>query len=98
MDARYCVLLALATYLEEWIEDGDGQLTDYLFCDEGQTPEVLNRSAYQSLKKKVIDSSEFISVREDGCLGSHSFKKSGATHPRRCSCFKDDVDTQARWK
>jgi len=36
MDACYCVLLALATFLEEWIEDGDGQLTDYLFVMRGR--------------------------------------------------------------
>eukprot|EP00957_Ditylum_brightwellii_P037381 2829213-Ditylum_brightwellii.AAC.1 len=42
MNTCYCILLALSTYLEEWIEEGDGQLTDYLFCDEGQTPEALN--------------------------------------------------------
>eukprot|EP00957_Ditylum_brightwellii_P057958 4394556-Ditylum_brightwellii.AAC.1 len=98
MDAHYCVLLVLSAYLEEWIEEGDRQLTDYLFCDEGQTLEALSRSAYRALKMKVIDSREFIHMRQDGCLGAHSFKKSGATHPCCCSCFKDDIDTIARWK
>eukprot|EP00957_Ditylum_brightwellii_P021817 1646015-Ditylum_brightwellii.AAC.2 len=47
---------------------------------------------------KVTISGEFISMRDDGCLGGHLFKKSGATHPCCCSCFKDDVDARARWK
>eukprot|EP00957_Ditylum_brightwellii_P197124 15018273-Ditylum_brightwellii.AAC.2 len=64
----------------------------FLFCNEGQTPEVLNRSAYATLKTKVIDNLEFLCVREDRCLGAHSFKKSGVTHPCHWSCFKDDVD------
>eukprot|EP00957_Ditylum_brightwellii_P021317 1607629-Ditylum_brightwellii.AAC.1 len=98
MDTCYCILLAISAYLEEWIEEGDGQLMNYLFCDERQTPEALNRSAYQSLKTKVVNSRDFIYVRQDGCLGAHSFKKSGATNPCCCSCFKDDVDARARWK
>eukprot|EP00957_Ditylum_brightwellii_P191407 14572747-Ditylum_brightwellii.AAC.2 len=84
--------------IDEWIGKGDGQLVDYLFCDKGQTHEALNRSAYQSLKTKVIISRDFICMRQDGCFGDHSFKKSGATHPCccSCSCFKDDIDTRAR--
>eukprot|EP00957_Ditylum_brightwellii_P184204 14030648-Ditylum_brightwellii.AAC.2 len=97
MDTHYCVLLALSVYLEEWIEEGDGQLMDYLFCYEWQTPEALNRSAYQSLKMKVIDSKEFICMRQDGCIGAHSFKKSGTTYPCCCSCFKEDADARTRW-
>eukprot|EP00957_Ditylum_brightwellii_P085840 6529666-Ditylum_brightwellii.AAC.1 len=64
----------------------------------GQTLEALNRSVYMALKVKVINNLEFLCVREDGCLGAYSFKKSEATHPHCCSCFKDDVDAQARWK
>eukprot|EP00957_Ditylum_brightwellii_P150552 11464361-Ditylum_brightwellii.AAC.1 len=90
--------MALSAYLEEWIEEGDGKLTDYLFCDKEQTPEAFNMSAYTALKTKVIDSRELVCMRQDECLGAHSFKKSGATHPHCSSCFKDDVDARARWK
>ena len=45
-----------------------------------------------------INNPEFLCVGEDGCFDAHSFKKSGATHPCRCSCSKDDVDARARWK
>eukprot|EP00957_Ditylum_brightwellii_P145424 11074202-Ditylum_brightwellii.AAC.1 len=98
MDDRYCVLLAISAYLEEWIEEGDEQLMNYLLCGEGQTPEALNRSTYGALKTKVIDSREFICMRQDGYLDAHSFKKSRATHPCCCSCFKDDNDARAKWK
>eukprot|EP00957_Ditylum_brightwellii_P111521 8506266-Ditylum_brightwellii.AAC.1 len=98
MDAPYCILLVLSMYLEEWIKGSDRQLTDFLFCNEGQTPEALNRSVYVALKTKVTGNLEFLCVGEDGCLGTHSFKKLGATHLHHCSCFKDDVDARANWK
>eukprot|EP00957_Ditylum_brightwellii_P044547 3378438-Ditylum_brightwellii.AAC.2 len=97
MDACYCVLLALSAYLEEWIEEGDRQLMGHLFCDEGQTPDALNRSTYRALKTKVIDSREFICMRQARRIGAHSFKKSGATHPCHCSCFEDDVDARVKY-
>eukprot|EP00957_Ditylum_brightwellii_P163830 12472171-Ditylum_brightwellii.AAC.1 len=66
--------------------------------DEVQDPKTLNKAACNALKRNVINSPAFFCVREDGCLGAHSFKKSGVTQPCKCSCFKDDVDTQGKWK
>eukprot|EP00957_Ditylum_brightwellii_P012262 926392-Ditylum_brightwellii.AAC.1 len=95
MNHRYCILLALGSYLEEWVEMGDGCLSEFLFCGDGQDPMSLNSSCYDVLRKHIIDSREFCWVREDGCLGAHSFKKFGATHPCHCGCLKDDVDVCA---
>eukprot|EP00957_Ditylum_brightwellii_P127144 9694381-Ditylum_brightwellii.AAC.1 len=87
MDYRYCILLALGNFLEEWVEMGDVYLTEF-----------LNSSCYDMLKKHVLDSREFCQVREDGCLEHHSFKKFGVTHPCCCGFLKDDVDVRAHWK
>eukprot|EP00957_Ditylum_brightwellii_P188398 14342356-Ditylum_brightwellii.AAC.1 len=62
MDYRYCILLVLGSFIQEWVE---------------MVPMSLNSSCYDILKKHVIDGGEFCHVRVDGCLGTHSFKKFG---------------------
>jgi len=45
---------------------------------------------------KMFNREEFID--DEGPLGSHSIRKFGATHVRRCGCSKDEKDIRGRWK
>eukprot|EP00957_Ditylum_brightwellii_P000639 49505-Ditylum_brightwellii.AAC.1 len=81
MNAKYCILLVLASFLEENISFQDGQSGEYLFGSPGQKPESLNINCYNALKKNVSDNAEFVRAVMDGNLGTHSFKKFGTTHP-----------------
>lgn len=98
MDPNYCLLLALALYLEGWIELGEGQLAEYLFGSSGSTPKRTKKRCYSAVKKYVFDSREFVRAEVEGKLGMHSVKKYGTTYPRRNGCAKDNVDVRARWK
>eukprot|EP00957_Ditylum_brightwellii_P193720 14751870-Ditylum_brightwellii.AAC.1 len=51
----YCILLAVGSFLEDWVEMGNGCLTEFLFCGDGQDPMSLNSSCYDILKKHIID-------------------------------------------
>jgi hypothetical protein len=39
MNTKYCVLLGLSLFLEQWIRNGDGATSQWLFCD-GTTDET----------------------------------------------------------
>jgi hypothetical protein len=100
------VYLSLAIWLEEWCTKGTGLRSQWLFVDGSTTRESLvkdqNKEAnagklkYTTAVKKAINSNQFQPTAQ-GALGSHSIRKLGATHCRRCGASKDDVDYRARW-
>eukprot|EP00957_Ditylum_brightwellii_P074145 5634350-Ditylum_brightwellii.AAC.1 len=92
MDTKYCILLVLASFLEEGSSFGESHLGDLLFGAPGQDPKNLNTNAYGTLKSYVLGSDKFVRVVSSGNLGTHSFKKFGTNHAHRCRCSMDDVD------
>ena len=106
-DSRTCVYLTLSIWLEEWCSKGTGHRSQWLFIDgettcdsplKEQDKEVtLGKKKYTSAVKKAIEGPNFQSTAP-GLLGSHSIRKLGATHCRRCGASKDDVDYRARWQ
>ena len=68
------------------------------------SPEASKRRAGKLLKE-VFESDEFklrfgsdASVSLDLWLGSHSLRKSAATHARQNGCTRDEIDLRGRWK
>eukprot|EP00957_Ditylum_brightwellii_P150568 11465294-Ditylum_brightwellii.AAC.1 len=61
-DARYCILLAVVSFLEESISFGDGCLGEYLFGAPDQNPKSLNTVCYDALKRHVLENDEFVRV------------------------------------
>jgi len=98
MDERYCILLALALYLEVFIETGEGRLGDFLFCEAGCNQNAVKSNAQSVLKKDVIRNPACRGASPKGKLGSHSNRKFGTTYPRRSGCSKDETDYRASWK
>ena len=49
MDRQYCILLALAIFLEVWTEAGDGLANPYLFGNMGH-PKTSKSRIYDLLK------------------------------------------------
>ena len=99
MNPTYCILLALAIHLETWIGSGEGLLTPYVFVPDGSDVDTAKTNACNALKTHVLDNPGFVRVPDaQDPLGTHSCKKYGTTHPRRCGCKIDFVDHRARWK
>ena len=108
MNAKYCCLLGLSLFLEKWIADGEGAVSQWLFGDgvtdddselEEQNDEaILCKNAYQNTVKQALLKPAFTRSVETGKLGSHSIKKYASTKCRRGGASKDDLDYRARWK
>ena len=96
MDKRYCVLLALAIYLEAWNTIGDGLANRYVFGD-ADDPETTKTFIYECLKDDVWNSPNFVR-RLIGLLGTHSLRKFPSSFARRNGCGEDDVNSRGRWR
>ena len=61
MDPDYCILMALAVYLEYWMEHGDGIHSKYLFCDDinDDAPKQTKDSMHSTVKRDVYDNPDF---------------------------------------
>jgi hypothetical protein len=106
MNTTYCCVLGLSLFLEKWISDGQGSVSQWLFADgtsdsssilDEQDKEALNCKAnYANSFKRAIDSDVF--TANEGKLGTNSVKKYAATRCRSGGASKDDTDYRARWK
>ena len=106
MDPRTCVYLSLAVYLENWLQHGNGCLSQWLFIDgstssssphkEQDKEANRGKSAYARALKKAIEDPHF-ERDDDAKLGSHSIRKSACTKARENCCPRDDLDYRARW-
>ena len=106
MDPKTCVYLSLASFLEKWLQYGDGNLSQWLFCEGSTTNESptadqdkdvnCGKQAYAQALKRVIDSPAFPKA-DDERLGSHSIWKAAATKPQEKETPKDNIDYRAWW-
>ena len=81
--------------------NGDGELNCFSLSS---SPEASKRRAGKLLKE-VFESEEFkarfgsnAAISLELWLGSHSLRKSAATHARKNGCSRDEVDLRGRWK
>jgi hypothetical protein len=93
---RFCVLLALAIYMEIWIGSGVGVLNTFLFTTAGDNPQASAKTAGDHLKRVLRD--PHFQQRLPGKLGMHSGRKCGKTFARRQGESKDNTDFRGRWK
>ena len=104
MDTEYCLLLALSTYLESWLNTGGGKSSIFLFSEDRnvkKTPEKLKTWYSNNLSSLLFNNDAFFdnsgSQRTDK-LGSHSLRKYPATWASRNDCSADEIDVRGRWK
>jgi hypothetical protein len=97
MDSLFCLLLALATYLELWIESGLGHTNDHVFGLEGDIPDNAKDCISGRLKKDIFDNPNFVKTK-GGPVGICSLRKFPSTFARRNGCAKDDVNSRGRWR
>lgn len=100
----FCPLLNLGLMLEHMYPtepNSDGIINCFALSS---SPEASKRRAGKLLKE-VFESDEFklrfgsdASVSLDLWLGSHSLRKSAATHARQNGCSRDEIDLRGRWK
>ena len=94
MDERYCILLALAEFLET-----NEDPSSFLFgIDREEDPKALKKKASDVLKFVVLTSGEFQLTIPSGLLGTHSVRKFASTRARRNGASRDDVDSRGRWR
>jgi hypothetical protein len=100
LDTDFCLLVALAIYLEEWVENG-GLQCSLLFSDSHDN----NKTASNKIKTNygnnkntmVFSSAEFQKNSETGKstdLGSHSLQKLVLNWARVNGCTLDDIETR----
>jgi hypothetical protein len=112
MNPLFCVLIALAIFLEVWIERGQGRTSQWMFTDGVTTanspPEEIEKetdrckSGLYCAVKSIVKSPLFVLdpavENSEYKLANHSTKKYATTHARRRGVLKDFTDVRARWK
>ena len=89
MNSKYCVELALALYLEKWIGDGEGTVSQWVFAngtttaadkteDQDKVAGRIRSLFGRYLKKAVLDNEDF-NQEVSGNLGTHSIPKIATT-------------------
>ena len=100
----FCPLLNLGLFLEHMYptEPNADCITNCFALSS--SPEASKRRA-RKLLKEVFESDEFnlrlgsdSSVSLELWLGSHSLRKSAATHARQNGCSRDEIDLRGGWK
>jgi hypothetical protein len=111
LNIHFCVLLHLALYLEEWIEDGNAVAGyDEAFLFSSKTGKnwkgedfgpISAKTIYRKTLAAVYSSEAFLVV---SCqmsklkLGSHSLRKFAATFAKHCGSTTSEIEERGRWK
>ena len=106
MDVDYCVLLALALYLEGWMSRGSGAESQLLFSDEveaegGRQNVGRLKDRYSNiLTNTVFTNPDFVASSQGDVSnpGTHSIRKYSATFARTNGCTEDEIEVRGRWK
>jgi hypothetical protein len=103
MDSTYCLLLALAIYLESWFTSADGLRSVFLFSEDDNEETAPNRTKISyatTLRTHIFSNPVFLSQtgNQSEDLGSHSLRKYPATWASRNGCNVDEIDVRGRWK
>jgi hypothetical protein len=102
LDSVFCVYLSLSLWLELNLKTNPNSFESpyvFSFSNDVDIPSggVKTKDVVQNVfGQKVFNREEFLD--DEGPLGSHSIRKFGATHVRRCGCSKDEKDIRGRWK
>jgi len=94
VDHRYCVLLALAIYMETR-SDSTNDNYPFLFGNSS-TAEMIRNNLSRKIRS-VFASEQFIRVKA-GLIGTHSLRKYAATLAKLMGCSDDEIEARGRWK
>ena len=105
-NSKFCVLLNLSLFLEKWLWDGVGTISQWLFAD-GTTFQMSSKDAqeqeterckivYSKTLKSIIDDTTFQRSPLAGKLGTHSIQKYSAMVARKSSVSKEQSWLQSK--
>ena len=92
---HYCILLALALYLEWRFQNNAAHGDDRVFPLSNSI--ASSKAKASTMFKKTVEKATFERVGDNN-LGTHSLRKFPATMARRKGCTRDDVDHRGRWR
>jgi hypothetical protein len=99
MDDDFCVLVALACYLESRLSSNVANR--YLFCDgeDDTAPDRLNARYYRVLRSvwKNPDFQQLLRITR-GSIGTHSLRKFPSTYCSEQGASQREVEIRGRWK
>jgi hypothetical protein len=99
MDDDFCVLVALACYLESRLSSNVANR--YLFCDgeDDAAPDRLNARYYRVLRSvwKNPDFQQLLRITR-GSIGTHSLRKFPSTYCSEQGASQREVEIRGRWK
>lgn len=108
MNPLFCVLLHLAAFLEFHHRNNVNDHSPYVFSfntDHGmphggnKTKATMSKALRDILALILeVDPQAIDFDDSDGKCGTHSIRKTGGGHVRRCGCSKDDKDYRGRWR
>ena len=101
-DQDFCVLTSLSIHLQYLLEFLNGENSDFLFCDSGETPEMVKALIGKTIRDHVTNNKGWRNLQEEGVnsglVVSHSNQKLASTLACRQGCTQDDVDCHGRWQ
>jgi hypothetical protein len=99
MDPNFCVLLALAIFLETWYKHDYGLSNQFLFgSGTDDSADNNKRAASRFLQNKIWKVSPEFKETKAGIIGTHSVRKFTSTYARCKGCQRDDIAHRGRWK
>ena len=74
-DWDFCVLTSLSIHLQYLLEFLNGENSDYLFCNSGETPEMVKALIGKAIRDHVTNNEGWRNLQEEGVdsgpVGSH---------------------------
>ena len=82
-DQDFCVLTSLSIHLQYLLEFLNGENSDYLFCNSGETPQTVKTLVGRAIRDHVSNNEGWRNLQEEGVdngpVGSHSNRKIAST-------------------
>ena len=101
-DQDLCVLTSLSIHLQYLLEFLNGENSEFLFCDSGETPEMVKGLVGKVIRDHVTNNDGWRNLQEEcvdsGPVGSHLNRKLVYTLAHRQGCTQDDVDCCSHWR
>ena len=95
-DQDFCVLTSLSIHLQYLFELLNGENSEFLFCNSGETPETVKALVGKVIRDNVTNNDGWRNLQEEGVdsgpVGSHSNWKLASTLACQQGCTQDDVD------
>jgi hypothetical protein len=106
MDSDFCLIAALAIYLQYAYEFTNAANSEYLFCDTDETPVTVKTQISGLLTRRVLKSDDWLEYQHNAGnnddatnnCDTHSYRKLDCTMARLAGRVQDEVDCRGRWR